>query len=92
MRYPDIIYSNCLKKKIKQINKTSANKLYEAGDTIYLLPCLCNVDGVWVTPCPISKESAVWWGQTFEDDILSFTNYNCCSELGRNPIFFKEVV
>lgn len=92
MRYPDIIYSNFLKKKIKQINKTSAKKLYEAGETIYLLPCLCNVDGVWVTPYPISKENAVWWGQTFEDDVLSFTNYNCCSELGRYPIFFKEVV
>lgn len=91
LRYPNPIYSNSLKKKIKQINKTQARKLYEAGETVYLLPCLCRVDGVWVSPYPIDKEHAVWWGDSFDSDVLSFTNYNCCSELGKYPIFFKEV-
>lgn len=31
MRYPEPIFSNSLKKRIKQINKTQARKLYEAG-------------------------------------------------------------
>lgn len=91
LRYSNPIYSNSLKKKIKQINKTQARKLYEAGETVYLLPCLCSVDGVWVTPYRIDKEHAVWWGDSFDSDVLSFTNYNCCSELGKYPIFFKEV-
>lgn len=43
MRYPEPIFSNSLKKRIKQINKTQARKLYEAGETVYLLPCLCSV-------------------------------------------------
>lgn len=91
MRYSQPIYSNCLKKKIKQINKAQARKLYEAGETVYLLPCLCNVDGVWITPCPINKANAVWWNETFDGDVMSFANYNCCSELGKYPIFFKEI-
>lgn len=91
LRYPNPIYSNSLKKKIKQINKTQARKLYEAGETVYLLPCFCSVDGVWVSPYPIDKEHAVWWGDSFESDVLSFTNYNCCAELGKYPIFFKVI-
>lgn len=91
MRYTEPIYSNRLKKKIKQINKTQARKLYEAGETVYLLPCFCNIDGVWMSLCPINKEHAVWYGQTFDDDVWSFTNYNCCAELGKYPIFFKEL-
>lgn len=55
LRYPNPIFCNSLKKKIKQINKTQARKLYEAGETVYLLPCLCSVDGVWVSPYPIDK-------------------------------------
>lgn len=91
LRYPNPIFCNSLKKKIKQINKTQARKLYEAGETVYLLPCLCRVDGVWVSPYPIDKEHAVWWGDSFESDVLSFTNYNCCPELGKYPIFFRVI-
>lgn len=91
MRYPEPIFSHSLKKRIKQINKTQARKLYEAGETVYLLPCLCNVDGVRVTPYPIDKAHAVWWNETFDGDVLSFTNYNCCAELGKYPIFFKII-
>lgn len=91
MRYPEPIYSNSLKKRIKQINKTQARKHYEAGETIYLLPCDCNIDGVWVSLCPINKANAVWYGQTFEDDVNSFITYNCCNELGKYPIFSIEL-
>lgn len=91
LRYPNPIYSNSLNKKIKQINKTQARKLYEAGETVYLLPCLCSVDGIWGSPYPIDKEHVVWWGDSFDSDVLSFTNYNCCPELGKYPIFFRVI-
>lgn len=91
MRYKQPLYSNCLKKRIQQINKTQARKLYETGETVYLLPCLCNIDGVWISPYPINKANAVWCNETFDGNVMSFTNYNCCAELGKYPIFFKEI-
>ena len=91
LRYPNPVYSTRLQKRIKQINKTQAKKVYEAGETVYLLPCFCNIDGIWMSLCPINKANAVWWGDSFESDVLSFTYYNCCAELGKYPIFFKEV-
>lgn len=38
LRYPNPIFCNSLKKKIKQINKTQARKLYEAGKQFICFP------------------------------------------------------
>lgn len=40
---------------------------------------------------PISESIDGWWGDSFDSDVLSFTNYNCCPELGKYPIFFRVI-
>lgn len=88
MRYTDPIYSRRLGKSIKQVNKTSANKAYDAGTTVYLLPALCAIDNHWISFCRLNKENKAWSGVTFNSEVAEYTFYNCCSELGKYPIFF----
>ena len=79
------IRENRTGKIFKQINKTMARKLYNDGITINLIPCKCNINGVWVSLCQVNNSE----GQNF-DSVLNSYYYNCIPELGRYPHYFVE--
>lgn len=91
MRYPDPIFSHRFNKWFKQVSKTTARKAYGNGKTVYLLPSNCVFDNFWVYPCPISTESKVWNGMTFDYQVAEYKFYNCCADLGKYPLYFIEV-
>lgn len=77
-------------KTVKQVNKSTAEKLFNQGETLFLLPCNMRVNNMWQSPCPMNKEQSSW-GDTFKSMVNSFRYYNCDKERGLYPIFFAEV-
>lgn len=70
-----------------KINKVAAKGFYLQGKTIYLLPCKCSPDGLWVKPYAINKDN----DGDFETLINSYTYYNCSNyELGRRCSYYIE--
>ena len=74
---------------IKQIQKRTAKKLFESGETIYLQSSNMRPFGPWSTCVDINKEKAD--GETFESIVNSFEYYNCSRETGLYTTFYKRV-
>jgi len=74
---------------IKQVQKRTAKKLFEAGETIYLQSSNMRPFGAWSTCVDINKEKAD--GETFEAIVNSFEYYNCSRETGLYTTFYKRV-
>lgn len=49
-------YHKGLDNVMVQINKLKAERLFNAGKTVYLLPCLCSPNSYRVSLCPINIE------------------------------------
>lgn len=77
-----------VKCSMKKIRKDVARKLYNRGDSVYLLPCKVRLDNEWMRPFKINKESAD--NRDFEVIVNTFNYYNCNSELGMRPSFYIE--
>lgn len=88
MRFVEIIlHENGRYETYKQVTKPTAEKLYNEGTTIHLLPCDANPHSVWIHMCPISNTIA-GYGETFTTVVNSYKYYNCNSEIGKNVCFF----
>ena len=74
---------------IKQIQKRTAKKMFEAGETIYMQACNMRPFGVWSTCNDVNKEKA--GGDTFESIVNNFEYYNCTPETGRYVTFYKKI-
>lgn len=86
MRYKESFYSRIAGGCILQVSSPTARKAYEAGKTVYLLPANCHPDNsAWVSLCPVSKD---YIAESFKYVVNSYKHYNCCTELGKYPIFF----
>ena len=72
---------------VKQVNKTTANKLYESGKTIFLNACNMKLNNAWTSPMPLNNES----GEKFSTMVNEYEYYNCCSERGRYSNFFAPI-
>ena len=71
----------------KKIDKKKARSLYNAGYTIYLVPCKVRPDdqGPWIRPYSISKKE----GESFDDHVNAYEYYNCnFNELGYYAAFY----
>ena len=79
-------YHKGLDNVMVKINKLKAERLFNAGKTVYLLPCLCRPDSYGVSLCPINIEHC--YDNSFKNIVNDFTYYSCCNELGRYPVFF----
>ena len=86
MRYKEITVNGV---NYKQINKTSANKLYSSGGEIFLLPCNVNPNSHWINLMPAKLD--ILQDRTFDVLVNEFEYYNCCNELGRYSVFFKQI-
>ena len=74
---------------IVQVQKRTAKKLFESGETIYLQSCNMQPFGVWSTCFGINKERAD--GDTFESIVNNFEYYNCDNERGLYTTFYKRM-
>lgn len=74
---------------IIQIQKRTARTLFDSGETVYLQACNMRPFGVWSTCHDITKERAD--GDTFEAIVNSFEYYNCTTETGLYPTFYKRI-
>lgn len=71
----------------ERIGRKEAQKIFEEGGKVYLLPSNIRVGNMWIQPCAIDKET--------DEDFIKTCNhyryYNCTPETGRKVKFYKEV-
>ena len=74
---------------IKQIQKRTARKLFEAGETIYLQSSNFHPFGVWSQCIDIKKD--INDNDSFDSIVNSFEYYNCSNEQGLYVSFYKKI-
>ena len=74
----------------KRIDKRTARSLYNAGHTIYLVPCKIWPDDEkpwWMQPYPINKKE----DESFDNHRNAYEYYNCnLNELGYYAAFYVK--
>ena len=71
---------------LKQVNKTTARKLFNEGGTIYLHPCNMTLNNPWMSPAKYENND----NYTFEELLNTWSYYNSSSELGKYANYFIE--
>lgn len=74
------------KVQVKQVNKTVAKRLYNAGHEIHLLPCQVNINTSWGLLYTTNAEECD--NVPFDSMVNAFTSYNCNTQLGRYPHYY----
>ena len=74
---------------IKQVQKRTAKKLYESGETIYLQSSNFHPFGVWSQCHDIKKD--IDNKDSFDSIINAFEYYNCSAETGLYATFYKKI-
>ena len=69
-----------------KITKPTAQKLFNAGETVYLLPNKVRLGNEWILPFAINDSEGI----TFDKHINSYAYYNCNKETGTVVAFYKE--
>lgn len=72
---------------LEQIQKRTAKKLFNSGETIYMQTSNFRPFGVWSQCIDINNKN----GETFESLVNSFEYYNCNNESGRYATFYKRI-
>lgn len=72
---------------IEQIQKRTAKKLFDSGETVYMQTSNFHPLGVWSQCIEIDNKS----GETFESVVNSFEYYNCSNEAGLYTTFYKRI-
>lgn len=67
----------------QQVNKTKAERLFNCGVEVFLLPCNANPNSVWISLCPVKKED-----ESFNSVVNGYRYYNCNRELGLYVVYF----
>lgn len=67
----------------QQVNKTKAERLFNEGTEIFLLPCNANPNSVWISLCPVKKDD-----ESFNSVVNGYKYYNCNRELGLYVVYF----
>lgn len=75
-------------KELVRVNKQKANRLFNEGKGIYILPCKANPSSIWISPMFFEKSAE---NNDFLSIVNSFEYYNCNSQLGKYSAFFVEV-
>lgn len=74
--------------RVRQVNKTTARRLYNASKEIYLVPCNMLPNDPWMSPLVASQKLSE---ASFEAMLNCFQWYNCDAERGKYANFFVEV-
>ena len=89
---------------IKRISKKAAEKLYNAGKPVYMLPCKMRFNNTWQKPYKAQKENSneaiagdgfntiIPRNNEFETIVNAFTYYNCqYNETGKYIAYYIEM-
>jgi len=86
--------------KLIRITRKAAEKAYNEGKAIYLLPCKVRLDNMWITPYKAQKEqfnpfstdgfNSVVPYDNFTDIETCYKYYNCNGELGYYIAWYIE--
>lgn len=72
---------------IKQIQKRTAKKLFDAGEDIYIQTCNFRPFDVWSSCAVINNKE----DDAFSAIVNNFEYYNCNSETGYYTTFYKKI-
>ena len=76
-----------LSNNFKRISKKAAEKLYNAGVLILMIPCKCAPENVWGVGCWVDNSDS----ETFEQKLNNFAYYNCqYAEMGTYTAYYVE--
>ena len=76
-----------LSNNFKRISKKAAEKLYNEGVMIMMIPCECAPENVWGVGCWVDNSN----GETFEEKLDYFAYYNCqYPEMGIYAAYYVE--
>lgn len=67
---------------------TTARKLFDAGETVYILPNKVRLGNPWILPFAVNKNNSQ--GHSLENVLDSYSYYNCNKETGNGIAFYKE--
>lgn len=67
-----------------KVDKRTASKEYNKGNTIYLLPSKALPGSVWITPTSVSNQC----GKSFDTIINEYSYYNCSKETGLRVTYY----
>lgn len=73
---------------LEQVNKNTAKKQFEAGERVWVNPCNMKVFNIWSTLTYVTKSDMI---DDFETFYNSYVYYNCNNEMGKYPVFFKQL-
>lgn len=80
-----ILHQNGRYETYTQVTRPKAERLYNEGTTIYLLPCDANpFYDVWKNMCSLSLSAS----GDFKNAVNAFEYYNCNNEMGKYACFF----
>ena len=73
---------------IEQVQKRTAKKMFNSGETIYMQSSNFHPFGVWSQCIGISNKK----GNSFESAVNAFEYYNCNNnETGKYAVFYKRI-
>ena len=84
MRLQNFNYNS---KNLVKVNKQKANRLFNEGKYIYILPCKANPNSSWISPMCFKKSQD---SNNFLNIVNQYEYYNCNSQLGKYSAFFVE--
>ena len=77
--------------RFKKLNKTQARKLYNAGQTIMLVPCKVNPNNMWGIGHYFSNAEGDGFERDFDKVVSYYSYYNCqYNELGKYCAYYIE--
>lgn len=77
---------------ITRVQKRTAKRLFETGETIYLQSSNFQPFGVWSRCMDTNKNNINCIGHTFETIVSEYKYYNCtCNETGTYINFYKKL-
>lgn len=83
--------SRKLKESTPNLVKTTisaARKLFDKGETVYLLPNKVRLGNAWISPFAVNKNNTQ--GHSLENVLDSYSYYMCNKETGTGIAFYKE--
>ena len=73
---------------LEQVQKRTAKKLFNSGETIYIQSSNFHPFGVWSQCIEVNNKD----GETFDSIVNSFEYYNCNNnETGKYATFYKRI-
>ena len=86
MQKEDYTYNG---ERFVRVTKIKARKIYNDGNTVYLIPDMMRLDNAWQSPCSISKKDN-GGDREFDARVNEFVYYNCDRVRGHGVKYFVK--